>query len=237
MQKAVILAAGRGSRMKTLTADRPKPMLELAGKPLIEHILDRLHQARFGEAFIVTGYHAAMIENYLADYGRLKLTFRRQPVADGTGTATLLAEDWVGDDPFLLTFGDIIMPAADYRAMAETLEGDPELSAVAAVKWVDDPAPGAAVYETGGFISRIIEKPPLGTSTTHWNSAGAYVFRPAIFQELHTIPKSPRGEYEITSAVDQLAVSGCKLRIHELRGAWRDVGRPEDLGPAEQMLD
>ncbi|MBL8294669.1 MAG: NTP transferase domain-containing protein [Bryobacterales bacterium] len=237
MQKAVVLAAGRGSRMKALTADRPKPMLELAGKPLLEHILDRLAEARFEEVLVVTGYRAEMIENYFADYPVLHVSFRRQTEANGTGSATRLAEEWVGDSPFLLTFGDIVMEAADYRAMAGMLESDPEVAAVAAVKWVADPAAGAAVYEENHRITRIVEKPAPGTSTTNWNSAGTYTFRPAVFAELRTIPVSPRGEYEVTSAVHQLIAEGRKVMMHALAGDWRDVGRPEDLAVAEQMLD
>lgn len=236
MQKAVILAAGRGTRMKSLTADRPKPMLEVAGKPLLEHILDRLAEAGFNQFLIVTGYRADMIENYFAGY-RLPIAFERQQVANGTGAAALLAKDWAGDDPFLLTFGDIVMESADYRAMAQIVETDPECQGVMAVKWVDDPAAGAAVYEQNGRIERVIEKPPVGTSTTHWNSAGGYAFRQSVFTELERIPLSPRGEYEVTSAIDQMLAAGLNLRIHPLKGDWRDVGRPEDLAVAEQMLD
>lgn len=223
--------------MKALTADRPKPMLELAGKPLLEHILDRLAEARFEEVLIVTGYRAEMIENYFADYPELHVSFLRQEEADGTGSAARLAEDWVADSPFLLTFGDIVMEAADYRTMAGILERDAEVAAVAAVKWVDDPTAGAAVYEENRRITRIVEKPAPGTSTTNWNSAGTYVFRPEVFGELRVIPISPRGEYELTSAVHQLIAAGRKVMIHALAGDWRDVGRPEDLAAAEQMLD
>lgn len=237
MQKAVVLAAGRGSRMKALTADRPKPMIELAGKPLLEHILDRLAEARFEQALVVTGYRGEMIENYFADYSVLNVSFRRQEETNGTGSAARLAEDWVGDSLFLLTFGDIVMDAADYRAMAGMLESNPDVAAVAAVKWVADPAAGAAVYEDRHRITRIVEKPAPGTSTTNWNSAGTYVFRPEVFGELRSIPVSPRGEYEITSAVHQLVAGGRKVMMHALAGDWRDVGRPEDLAAAEGMLD
>lgn len=236
MQKAVILAAGRGTRMKALTADRPKPMIEVAGKPLLEHILDRMVEAGFNQFLIITGYRAAMIENYFADY-RLPITFQRQEVANGTATAALLAREWAGEDPFLLTYGDIIMESSDYQAMAGIVETDLECKGVLAVRWVDDPTAGAAVYEQDGRINRVIEKPAPATSTTHWNSAGGYVFRPSVFPELERVPLSPRGEYELTSAIDQMLTAGLKLRIHALKGDWRDVGRPEDLAIAEQMLD
>lgn len=235
MRKAVILAAGRGTRMGHLTDELPKPMLPVAGKPLLEHVLDGLREAGFTAALIVTGYRAEAIESYFAGYP-MEMVFVRQEVANGTAKATMLARDWVGAEPFLLTFGDILMATEDYRGMAAAMEGDTDVVAVAAVKWVDDPAPGAAVYERDRVIYRIIEKPPVGTSSTNWNSAGGYTFRALVFEELERVPLSPRGEYEITSAVEQMIAQGRKLLIHPLAGAWRDVGRPEDLAAAEKML-
>jgi dTDP-glucose pyrophosphorylase len=99
-----------------------------------------------------------------------------------------------------------------------------------AVKEVEDPYRGAAVYaDAERRVSRIVEKPPRGESTTHWNSAGIYAFRPSIFEELRQAPKSPRGEYELTSAVAQFIEKGKLLRILPIEGDWRDIGRPEDL--------
>jgi dTDP-glucose pyrophosphorylase len=85
-------------------------------------------------------------------------------------------------------------------------------------------------------VTRIVEKPAPGTSTTHWNSAGLYSFRPAIFDELARIPLSPRGEYELPSAMAQLLHAGRKLLLYPIRGAWRDIGRPEDIAIAEKLL-
>lgn len=231
----MILAAGRGTRMAGLTEDRPKPMLPLRGKPLLEHILDRLREAAFQEALIVTGYRAEVIESYFADYP-MKLAYRRQQTIDGTARAALLAREFCGEDSFLLTYGDILTEPQDYTAMAEMLESDADASAVLAVKWVDDPCEGAAVYEEAGRATRIIEKPPRGTSATRWNSAGSYTFRPEIFNELERVPLSPRGEYEITSAIQQLITSGKRVLLHALAGAWRDVGRPSDLDEAERLV-
>ena len=101
---------------------------------------------------------------------------------------------------------------------------------------MDDPYRGAAVYVEGRRVTRIIEKPPRGTSTTPWGNAGVYFFRSSIFTELERIPLSPRGEYELTDAIDQLLAAGQTLHWVEIRGHWRDVGRPEDLSAAEQAL-
>lgn len=221
--------------MGSLTEELPKPMLPLRGKPLLEHILDRLHEAGFTQGLIVTGFRAETIEEYFARYP-IPFTFVRQPVLNGTGSAALLAREFCGADPFLLTFGDILTEAADYRAMSAKLEADPEAQAVLAAKWVEDPWQGAAIYEQDGAVERIIEKPLPGSSTTHWNSAGSYIFRASIFDELSRIPLSPRGEYELTSAITQLLDAGRRVLLHGLQGGWRDVGRPDDLGAAERMV-
>jgi UDP-N-acetylglucosamine diphosphorylase / glucose-1-phosphate thymidylyltransferase / UDP-N-acetylgalactosamine diphosphorylase / glucosamine-1-phosphate N-acetyltransferase / galactosamine-1-phosphate N-acetyltransferase len=235
VKKAVILAAGRGTRMQRLTDDRPKPMLPVGGKPLLEHVLDGLRAAGFAKALLVTGYRRELIEEHFRNYP-LELSYRVQEPVDGTGSALLLAREFAAGDAFLMCFGDILVHADDYRGLAGCLESDPQAEAVAGVKYVEDPWQGAAVYETEGVITRIVEKPPQGTSTTHWNSAGLYAFRASVFDELARIPRSPRGEYELTSAVDQMLAAGRRLRIYAIQGAWRDVGRPEDLAAAEKLV-
>lgn len=234
MRKAVVLAAGRGKRMGDLTSHLPKPMLRVNGKPLLEHILERLRAAGFESALIVTGYRAETIEGYFAGYS-MPLTFVRQDTLNGTATAALLARKFAGEDPFLLTFGDILIEPEDYRD-AVRLMASSEVEGVVAVKRVEDPYQGAAVYEANRRVTRIIEKPPRGTSSTNWNSAGMYAFRPGVFEELQRVPVSERGEYELTSALSQMLINGKSLFIVEVRGEWRDVGRPEDLEAAAELI-
>ena len=229
MPKAVILAAGRGTRMGDLTVAKPKPMLNAGGRPILERVLERLIAAGYSEALIVTGYHAESIEEYFRDC-RFPLQFVRQAPLDGTATAALLARPFVGDDDFLLTFGDILADAACYRGILEQLRREPEAAAILGVREVEDPYQGAAVYvDEGGKVTCIVEKPPRGESTTHWNSAGIYAARTSLFEELTRVPKSVRGEYELTSAISQLIEGGKLLRIFPVTGRWRDIGRPEDL--------
>ena len=235
IRKAVILAAGRGTRMEGLTEDRPKPMIEVGGKPLLEHILDRLRAAGFSDALVVTGYKAEMIENHFAGYP-MRIEFRRQQEVNGTARASLLAREFIAGDSFLLTYGDVLITEADYRAMVTRVEGDHQAVGGLAVKWVDDPWQGAAVYEEDGRVARIIEKPVPGTSATHWNSAGCYIFPSAIFDEFARVPLSARGEYELTSGVAQLVESGARLLLCPLEGGWRDVGRPGDLEAAQRLV-
>ncbi len=231
-RKAVILAAGKGKRMGDLTAHIPKPMLPLAGRPMLEHILERLGEAGVREYLIVIGYYGAQIQEHFAGSG-FDITYVEQTVVNGTGRATLLARDFAAHDPFLLTFGDILTEPANYTGIAAELTKD--VDAVLGVKHVDDPYQGAAVYEENRRVTKIIEKPPIGTSTTNWNSAGLYAFQPAIFDELERTPLSPRGEYEITTAIESWVNAGRNVRMYSMQGDWLDVGRPEDLAKAETI--
>jgi NDP-sugar pyrophosphorylase family protein len=230
--KAVVLAAGKGTRMGSLTEELPKPMLPVGGKPLLEHVLDHLRDAGIRDCAVITGYRHEVIEAHFASYP-MRLAFIHQEVINGTAGAARLARAFAGNDPVLLTYGDIWCEPEDYRRVMQPIAGEaggePETEATLAVKYVDDPFQGAAVYVSDGFIRKIVEKPPQGTSTTHWNSAGIYCFRPQVFDEIDKVPLSARGEYELTSAIEQMIGSGRKLRAVEIQGAWRDIGRPEDL--------
>ena len=232
MRKAVILAAGRGTRLGSLTDDLPKPMLLLKGKPILEHLLDRLRAAGFTEAFLVTGYRAETIEEHFRGYP-MRIETQRQTEINGTARAALLAREFVGDEPFFLTYGDILCEAVDYVGMRDRMTAD----GVIGCKWVEDPWQGAAVYpDAEGRVTRMIEKPPQGTSTTHWNSAGLYCFNAGIFDELARVPLSARGEYELTSGIVQQLEQGQKLLLYGIEGAWKDIGRPEDFAAAQEMV-
>jgi UDP-N-acetylglucosamine diphosphorylase / glucose-1-phosphate thymidylyltransferase / UDP-N-acetylgalactosamine diphosphorylase / glucosamine-1-phosphate N-acetyltransferase / galactosamine-1-phosphate N-acetyltransferase len=228
IKRAVVLAAGKGTRMGSITEQTPKPMLPIHGKPMLEHILERLATAGIERFFMVVGFHHELIENHFRDWP-LPIDFRLQDPVDGTGSAARLAKNFVNEQPFLLTYADILCDAAEYSRCSEVLERNSATAAVLAVKAVDDPWQGAAVYEQEGRIREIIEKPPKGASKTNWNSAGFYGFRPVLFDYLERLKPSARNEYELTTALDMMLADGLELRISPIAGDWRDVGRPEDL--------
>lgn len=220
--------------MGELTADLPKPMLPAGGRPILESLLDRLIEAGYSEAAIVTGYRADSIEDYFRHF-RSPLRFLRQTCTNGTATAALVARDFTGADDFLLTFGDILAPAASYREILDELGRNAAIEAVVGVKEVADPYQGAAVYaDSEGWVTRIVEKPRRGESSTPWNSAGLYAVRPTLYPELERTPLSARGEYELTSAIARLIECGKRLRLYPITGPWRDIGRPEDLAAVRE---
>jgi dTDP-glucose pyrophosphorylase len=228
VERAVLLAAGRGTRMGSITQEIPKPLLPVRGKPLIELITDRLAEAGIRRFLIVIGFQGDLIERHFSKW-HLPVEFRVQNPVDGTGSAAALAREFVGNEPFLLSFGDCLCEAAEYVRIRSILSEHPTTAAVLAAKDIEDPWQGAAIYEEAGRITRIIEKPPKGTSRTRWGSAGFYGFRPVIFEYLAKLMPSVRNEYEITSAFEMMLADGLELRISPVEGAWRDVGRPEDL--------
>src|SRR5881396_1102799 len=117
--KAVILAAGKGTRMRELTNDVPKPMLRVQGKPILEHIVDGIRSAGVRDIFIVTGYRAETIEGHFADGAKwgAHIVCGRQLVQDGTGKAPELAKHFVDESPFILTYGDILVKPETYQRM------------------------------------------------------------------------------------------------------------------------
>ena len=236
IRKAVTLAAGRGTRMGDLTDDCPKPMLPLKGRPMLAHQIERMEEAGIREVLVVVGYKAHMVSDYFAEHPPklASISYVKQEQQNGTGSAAILAREFAGDDPFLMVYGDNLVDAEIYRELFARCEGaEMGLS----VKWVDDPYQGGAVYVEGDRVTKIIEKPPKGTSTTHWNNAGIYVFRKSIFEALDNVELSPRGEYELTDAVHAIVNSDEPVAWYAIEGFWRDIGRPEDIEHAEGFLE
>ncbi len=233
--KAVVLAAGRGTRMKSLTDDRPKPMLPLAGRPMLAHQMDRFAAAGVRQVCLVIGYRGELIREYFTANppAGIELTYAVQSEPNGTGSAALLAEEFAAGDPFLLTFGDIMVDPQVYTALIERAPG---AEMVLALTYVDDPYRGGAVYVDDSQVVRIVEKPPKGTSTTNFLCAGVYLFNARIFSSLAGLTLSPRGEYDLTDAISDAVHSGKTVRYFEVPGFWRDVGRPEDLEPASDYV-
>lgn len=221
--------------MQGLTEDCPKPMLPIGDRPMLAHQIERMEQAGVREVLIVVGYKGGMVRDYFAKHppAKAKLSYVVQEQQDGTGSAALLARAFAGAEPFLMTYGDNIVEPEVYRDLIAKVEG---AEMVLAVKRVDDPYQGGAVYTEGERVTKIVEKPPKGASTTNWNNAGIYVFRPSVFEALDHVELSPRGEYELTDAVHAIVSLGKPVKWYEIKGFWRDIGRPEDLPEAEKYL-
>ena len=246
--KAVILAAGKGTRMKELTNEVPKPMLRVQGKPILEHIIAGIISAGIREIFIVTGFRAEVIEQYFGDGSKwgVRIEYGRQEVQDGTGKAPEVARTFVGASPFLLTYGDILVQPETYQRMVHRYNED-YFSGVLTVTAGEDVTKGGLVFFDGKFcLKRLVEKPGaaqlaelrreglLKPGALAWYNAGIYLFRPSLFEFTTKLEKSPRGEYELTDAISGLLATHHRIAGLEIQGRWVDVRDPEVLATLER---
>lgn len=215
--------------MRNLTETLPKPMLEVRGKPVLQHIIEGLRDNGLTSLLIVVGWRAEMVKAFFGDGSKLgvRIDYETQTVQDGTGRVVALAENFVGADPFLLSYGDILIAPENYRRIRDALAG---AEAVISVKRSDDVSQGGAVFVNDNFeLTDLREKPKPGEQTSPWYNAGVYAFRPGIFEHIAKLEPSPRGEYELTDAIRNLALSGKKVQALEIAGDWADVRDPEIL--------
>jgi UDP-N-acetylglucosamine diphosphorylase / glucose-1-phosphate thymidylyltransferase / UDP-N-acetylgalactosamine diphosphorylase / glucosamine-1-phosphate N-acetyltransferase / galactosamine-1-phosphate N-acetyltransferase len=235
IRKAVLLAAGRGTRMRELTANVPKPMIKVRGRPILLHVIEGLQNAKIKDFLVIVGYHEEAIRNYFGDgtcFG-LRIKYVTQAVQDGTGRVIELARDFVSGEPFILHYGDILVDATNYKRLVDLPSN---IEAIVSVKANEDCSKGGAVFVNEEMIVMDIrEKAQPGEPTSPWYNAGVYTFRPAIFEWTAKLRPSPRGEYELTDAVRALAQSSKRVQALELEGAWADVRDPEVLAGLNQM--
>ena len=238
---AVLLAAGRGTRLGALTAEAPKPMLDIAGAPLISHIVDVLLAAGLKRFVLVTGYLSAQVEAWAKAYERensaIKIVTLRQPELNGTGGAMLAAKPHVaGLERFVFGWGDILMDRANYPRFIHHARND-EYDLLLAVNRVKDPFKGAAVYlDSHMIVQRLDEKPAQGTAKTEWNNAGLFATGETIFDYLARLKPSVRGEIEVPSAITQMIADGRVVRAVDMRGFWSDVGPAADVEAARAFF-
>lgn len=233
---AVILAAGRGKRMGALTRTCPKPLLPVHGRPIVVHILRGLMRAGVKRATLVVGYLGQQIQGALGNgqqFG-LQLEYVWQPTPLGTADALLLARPTLPCEPFFLSWGDVLVAPENYARLRAAFEEKPAAAWIG-VNEVDDPCAGAAVYfDATGRVSRIVEKPKPGTSTTRWNNAGVGIYAPVVFDYAGKVSLSERGERELPQALDLMIAAGETVYALPFSGFWSDLGTPEALAWAEK---
>ncbi len=230
--KAFILAAGEGTRMRPLTANIPKPLLPVAGKPFLLHTLESLRENKITDVTILIGWRGRRVREYLGDGSQLSLSidYDEQEKRLGTANAIGLAKEHV-DDSFLCINGDVVLTPKSVKGFISFWKK--KKGTTVALAEVEDSSGLGVVEIEDGVIKGIEEKPKRPKSNLI--NAGMYVFDENIFELIDKTPKSKRGEYEIT---DTLLMLMEKERVHghKLAEEWIDVGRPWDLLKANEIL-
>ncbi|MCX8169172.1 MAG: NDP-sugar synthase [Candidatus Methanomethylicia archaeon] len=231
--KAVVLAAGKGTRLNVLTKYRPKHLLPLIGRPIIEHVICELKNAGVTEIGIIVGYMKEKIMKLIGDgskYG-LNVTYIVQDEQLGTAHAIKIAEKFVGNERFIVVYGDITLKG---KIILDALKRHFETNTVATIVTteVDDPWNyGVIEVDENGIMKNIIEKPEKGKEPSNKINTGIYVLEGSkIYEVINRTQISKRGEYEITDTFKELLKMGEKIAIlNTEKGWWKDVGRAWDL--------
>lgn len=248
--QAVALAAGEGTRLRPLTDDRPKPLVELDGRPLLAYVLDRLVELDPGEIVVVVGYRGEQIEARFGDaYRGVPLTYARQDERRGMAHALLCAREHLDDD-FAVMDGDCVIGASLAPVLERhrrpgvdgtTLVYRASAGEVAAKALCDVTDEGRATDVTddsrvgdGGRllgIEKVPDDPEPG-----FVAGGLHTFPPAIFEACERIDVSERGELELADAMQVLVEDGRAIHVVECPGWHVNVNAPADLERAERLL-
>lgn len=233
--KAIILAAGQGTRLRPVTLTMPKPLVPVANKSLIAYAIDVLKESGLTHIGIVVNDMESPIVSQLSDGKALgvQLEYIVQAEQRGLAHAVGLCQDFLGEDPFCLFLGDNIFQ----DKMRSLLSGFEESDAEAAVALgeVPDPSRYGIAAITNDKIERVVEK-PKENPPSNLAIAGVYLFRKSIFEAISNITPSWRNELEITDAIQWLIGQGKVVRPYKLQGWWIDAGKPDAIIQANQLV-
>ncbi len=233
--KAVILAAGQGLRLRPLTATIPKPLLPIAGRPFLDHTINKLVHIGIKEVIIVIGHQADELKQHYKEHTfGIKISFTIQKEQLGTAHAFTCAKNLVSQDGFIGLNGDVLISQTDLQNFKQKILNHPNDIFVTA-KGVENPELyGVFITSHNHLVTDIIEKsanPPSILANT-----GLYYFPASIFETIETTPQSVRGEYEITDSISRRIKKGENVWLYELQDYWLDIGMPWDLLSANELL-
>lgn len=232
ISKAMVLAAGLGTRMRPLTDTRPKPLVEVEGRPLIDHVLDRLAHAGVTDAVVNVHHHADLLEQHLAARAqapRIHVSDERGVLLE-TGGGTRKALPLLGDKPFIAINSDTIWIEGYRPNLTRLMERfDPEqmdclLLVAATALCVGYDGTGDFLMDGDGRLTRRPER-----LVSPFVYAGAGVFAPSLFAD------APEGPFSLNRLFDRAAEAG-RLFGLRLEGVWMHVGTPEAIAEAEAAI-
>jgi len=221
--RGVILAAGKGERLRPLTDDRPKVLLKVANKAIIEYVLENLYPF-VDEFIIIVRYQKEKLIEFLGDeYKGKPISYIEQVEGEGTARAIYSARGFIEGEPFLAVNGDIYFERDAVKALLHAFR---KADAALLVKEFEDLSHFGKVEVEGDYVKEIKEKPG---NIRGYANLGIYVFRPDVFEFIEKTPLSRRGEYEITDTINLMIKAGRKIAYAVYNGYWNDIGRPWDL--------
>ena len=234
--KALVLAAGKGTRLKPLTNTVPKHLLPVGNKPILFHVLDYIKEAGIKDIGIVVSPDSGpYIEEALGTGSRYggQVTFIVQPEPLGLAHAVKVAQGFLDDSPFLMLLGDNLVQEGVKDFLDDFHASNSDASIL--LKEVPDPRDfGVAELDSSGRVVHVVEKPKKPKSSLV--VIGVYLFSAEIHKAIARTKPSWRGELEITDAMQKLLEMGKEIRSHLVRGWWLDIGSNEGLIEANHVV-
>lgn len=230
----VILAGGKGERLKPITDTRPKPMINVAGKTLIERLMEAGYRGGIRRFVVVTGYMADLLSKHVSEIAErlgVDVEIARQKEERGSGDALLAASNRVSEDS-LVIYGDLLVDDSVIKKVIEA--GAPLIVGIPH----KEPWNYGVIVERTGEAVKIIEKPdPSEVREGALINAGIYRLEPDMLRYVDKIQESPRGEIELTDLVEILHREGRGLRVMSISSSeWMDIGRPWDVLDANRRV-
>lgn len=222
--QAIILLAGEGTRMRPLTYTKPKPLLKIADKSILQHNLEQLKQNGIVDIILVIGYLHEHIKKSLENLRGFNFQFLMQQEQLGTGHALLQARDLITEENFMVVYGDDLYHRDDIK---KCLANDLCVTA----KEVGDPERFGIFLVENGIVKNLVEKPKNYISNLA--NTGLYVLNKYIFSSLQNLEKTKRNEFELTDSILELA-NEHSIKC-EITNNWIPIGYPWDLLAANEM--
>jgi len=239
--KAIIIAAGEGKRLRPITSTQPKPLIPIAGKPILEHTILGLKNAGIREILLVVGYKDNLIKDYFGDGKEkfdIKIKYIRQEEQLGTAHAFGYGKIFAGNEPVLLMYGDLLVDPQVYQEIVQKFEEN-NIEGIILLMEVKNPEEfGIVSLNSNGFVEKIVEKPLKEMNAGNLANAGVFIFNSNIFQAIEKTEKSIRGEYEFTDSMEILInkfkgkILGYKIKNY----FWSDIGLPWQFLDANRYL-
>lgn len=232
VKKAVISAAGKGTRMLHLTKKKSKHAIEVKGKPFIYYLLESIKKAGISNIIVVVGYKKDVLADFLKKYDekiRVIDQYEMVPQKYGTACPVKAAQQAVGQEQFLSFCGDGLYSIKDIQSMMI----DDQYNYVAGITMEQPANYGVLVKDAEGNLKKIVEKPKEFVGKVI--NTGLYKFTPEIFTKIDQVKVSERGEYEITDAITMLAREN-KVKVQTIKDFWLDFTKPEDIIQVDQYI-
>lgn len=232
--KAIILCAGRGTRLRPLTFSNAKHLIPIANKPVMLYGLEAIVAAGITKVGVIVGENRSEFVRELGDGERwgIQISYIVQEEPKGLAHAARVARDFCQNEPFLMYLGDNIFQAGMKEAVKLHIAHRPQ--AMPFLYEVEDPRPYGVAELEGDRVVRVVEKPKEPRS--RWILTGAYIFDPIVFDVIDQLQPSRRGEYEITDAIQGLIDRGARVMPYFVSGWWVDTGNANDMLRANRLI-